>query len=160
MTNEDDKKGAEPEFYFPPNRLARAIVDRNGPSLQEMEAEAEARLAESKDEYDDILNATILHMKTVLANEEDSVERHRILYENAHDIKGQAALFGYPLVGNVAICICVAIMEVPEKLAAHEDLLQLHLDALQWAFIHQNDEKLDAEKAALVHSLRDALHQK
>lgn len=159
MGDDDKKLGESLEFYYPPNRLAKRIVDADGPSLQEMEAEAAKLLLVSKDDYARALEKTFVRMRACMAEDIGEDERHRKLFEDAHDIKGQAPIFGFPLVANVAICLCVVLLEAPEKFVAHKDLLQLHLDALKWAYINQNNEKLDAEKAALVQSLRNAVER-
>jgi len=159
MANEsDDKKNSAPaELYYPPNHLAKAIGIGGGPSLREMEEAAGLRLSASRGEYKEVLQKTLARMKEVLASEREAVEQQREVFADAHDIKGQAPMLGYPLVGEIAVCTCSAIKDMPEKLNEHPDLLQLHVNAMRWAFLNEHDEGKKAEKSVLVQSLQDAL---
>lgn len=160
MADKSKPKGSGvAEFYYPPNNLAKAIGTGSGPSLRAMEKEAARRLHASQGDYQTILQTTIQRMKGVLGSEETLEEQHRLLFVDAHDIKGQASLLGYPTVGEVAVCICVAIKDVPEKLQVQPDLLALHINALEWAFLNEHNDDRKAEKSALAQSLRDALYK-
>lgn len=154
----DDAKGEAPaDLYYPPNRLVRAIGIGDGPSLREMEEAAEQRLKISKAIYKTILRDTISRMKKVMLSNLDPGEQQQAIFVDAHDIKGQATVLGYPLAGEIAASICAAIKEVPAKLREHPDLLNLHVNALDWAFANQHNEKRATEKSVLLKSLKDAL---
>ncbi len=153
------KDATQAEFYYPPNLLAKAIGTGSGPSIREMEKEAARRLQASQGKYQFVLQTTLKRMKGVLGSGGSLDEQHRLLYVDAHDIKGQASLLGYPLVGEVAVCICVAIKDVPEKLQLQPDLLALHVNSLEWAFLNEHNDDRSAEKSALAQSLRDALNK-
>lgn len=153
----DKKPAAAAEFYYPPNHLAKAIGTGSGPSLREMEAAANQKLKASQGAYKVVLQNTIARMKDVLATSKDAAEQQDAIFADAHDIKGQAPLFGFPLVGEIAVSTCMAIKEVPKKLEENPDLLSLHVNAMWWAFMNEHDEGKKAERSALVLSLRDAL---
>ncbi|MCZ4273241.1 Hpt domain-containing protein [Maritalea porphyrae] len=153
----DNTNAQDVEVYTPPNKLREAIGEGDGPSLGEMQKMADQLFRASQSEYRLVLEGAIARMKDYLVSGDAVPELQAELYAEAHDIKGQASSFGFPLVAQVAERICFSIREVPEKLEARPDLLELHLSALSWAFVNQhNDDKL-AEKDTLVRSLREAM---
>ena len=157
MSNKDEKQKAPVEIYTPPNKLAEAIGEGSGPSLREMQQDAERRLRLNGAKYRETLKASIEEMKEHVASDASGVDVREAIFALAHDIKGQAPLFDYHLVAEVAVCICTAIHDVPEKLQARPDLLVLHVHSMAWAFEHIDDASKEVEKAALVQSLHEAL---
>lgn len=66
--------------------------------------------------------------------DEDTLDR---VYQAAHNIKGQAATLGYPLVGSVAGSLCNLIEEVPSPASLPKALLEQHVDAIR-AMVSEN----------------------
>lgn len=157
MSNNDRKKPPLVEIYTPPNKLAEAIGEGSGPSLREMQQDAERRLRLNGAKYRETLKTSIEEMKGHLESGNPGADVREAIFALAHDIKGQAPLFDYDLVAEVAVCICTAIRDVPQKLQARPDLLVLHVHSMAWAFDHIDDPTKEMEKAALVQSLHDAL---
>jgi len=158
LADKDKKNGAsEVEIYTPPNKLMEAIGKGSGPTLREMQQEAERRLSATVAGFENVLRETITRMNLILQSDEDAKSKHTKLFAEAHDVKGQASTFGYPLVSQVAHSICTAISDVPKKLSDQPDLLELHVNALSWAFANQHDDAKMVEKDALIKSLHDAL---
>lgn len=158
LADNDTKNGASNvEIYTPPNKLMEAIGNGSGPALREMQQEAERRLSATVAGFEDVLHETIARMKLILQSDGDAKSKHTKLFAEAHDIKGQASTFGYPLVSQVAQSICTAISDVPKKLSDQPDLLELHVNAISWAFANQHDDTKMVEKDALINSLHDAL---
>ena len=60
-----------------------------------------------------------------------------MLFRAAHDIKGQAATFGYPLVAPVADSLCRLIEHTPEVTRLPLRLIDQHVDAVR-AVVHRN----------------------
>lgn len=52
------------------------------------------------------------------------------LFRAAHDIKGDAATFGYPTAGAAAESLCRIIEHAPDINAVPADLIQHHIDAI------------------------------
>lgn len=59
------------------------------------------------------------------------------LYQAAHNMKGQAATLGYPLVGDVAGSLCYLIEEVPSPSDLPKALLAQYVDAIR-AMVSEN----------------------
>lgn len=158
MANSSDGKGkAEAEMYFPPNNLAKAIGKGRGPSIRQMEQDAERRQKILAREYPKQLTASIKRMQDMVASGTNVVDKMEKIFVEAHDIKGQAGAFDYNLVSDIAICICSSIREAADILTEREDLLALHVNALEWAFAHEHDDSMAVEKSVLAQSLKDAL---
>jgi HPt (histidine-containing phosphotransfer) domain-containing protein len=77
------------------------------------------------------------------------------LFHAAHDIKGEAATFGFPLAGDAANSLCRLIEHTPELNRVPLDLIDQHVDAIR-AIIRENT-RPNAEAVAmrLVKRLRD-----
>lgn len=77
------------------------------------------------------------------------------LFRAAHDIKGEAATFGYPLAGEAANSLCRLIEHTPDPERVPVELIDKHVDAIR-AIIRENV-RPDAEQVAqrLIARLRD-----
>jgi HPt (histidine-containing phosphotransfer) domain-containing protein len=60
-----------------------------------------------------------------------------VLFRAAHDIKGQAATFGFPLVAPVANSLCRLIEHTPDAALLPLRLIDQHVDAVA-AIVHRN----------------------
>lgn len=80
--------GGEPEINIDPALLARA----------------EAALETLRGDYPRWLNADLDKARRLLT--QATPPDHAQLYTIIHDIKGQAATFGFPLVGDIAAALC------------------------------------------------------
>ena len=76
------------------------------------------------------------------------------LFRAAHDIKGDAATFGYPSASAAAESLCRIIEHAPDLDAVPSNLIAHHINAIQ-AIVHDNT-KLDTVSIAneLSHQLR------
>jgi HPt (histidine-containing phosphotransfer) domain-containing protein len=77
------------------------------------------------------------------------------LFRAAHDIKGQAATFGYPAVASAAESLCRLIEHTPDPARIPAALIEQHVDAVR--AIHREYGHSDARKlaAALTNRLRE-----
>jgi len=77
------------------------------------------------------------------------------LFRAAHDIKGQAATFGYPAVASAAESLCRIIEHAPEPHRIPSALIEQHVDAVR--AIYREYGRSDAKKlaATLTQRLRE-----
>jgi HPt (histidine-containing phosphotransfer) domain-containing protein len=77
------------------------------------------------------------------------------LFRAAHDIKGEAATFGYPAVASAAESLCQLIEHAPDPDRIPPALIEQHVDAVR--AIHREYGHSDAQKlaTALTKRLRD-----
>jgi HPt (histidine-containing phosphotransfer) domain-containing protein len=140
-----------------PNRLRRAIRTATHRD-EDPVARAEQALADLAPEF-----------STWMQQECDRLEaaRHEIiragfteasreeLFHAAHDIKGEAATFGYPLVAAAAESLCRLIEHTPTMDQIPLQLVEQHVDAMR-AIIHEHW-RIDARSLAttLTRRLRE-----
>jgi chemotaxis protein histidine kinase CheA len=138
MAPRDDKPGtrsyADHEIITPPNRLVKAIAGRGGNGDADPVARAQAAVEALAGDF-----------RTWMQEECDRLQRARLaalaqgfdparlgeLFRAAHDIKGGAATFGYPLVAPVAESLCRLIEHTPESGQMPAPLLEQHVDAIR-----------------------------
>lgn len=147
----------EVEFYTPRNRLAEVIRPNSGHTLKEMEFAAEQRIRKLGEDYPELVKKAVADMKADLASDAPFKERLDDIFMRAHDLKGQAATFGYKLVGEVGKSLCAAIRAVPDLLEKEQDILQLHINAISWALQHEHDDKVATQKSELINSLHESI---
>jgi len=129
---------ADDEIDDPVARAEKALAGMSGEFRQWMEIEVE-RLAAA--------HAAILKDGfTKIARDE--------LFRAAHDIKGDAATFGFPPAAAVAESLCRIIEHAPDLSRVPSDLIVHHINAVQ-AIVHQHT-KLDRISMSneLSHRLR------
>lgn len=122
---------ADHEVIMPPNRLIKVIAKRRGDGGDPI-ARAQAALNELSGDFAawmqdecDRLNAA----RQLIKEKGFSKERLDEMFRAAHDIKGDAATFGYPLVAPIAESLCRLIEHTPDAGKIPLALLDQHVDA-------------------------------
>jgi len=133
---------ADHEVIVPPNKLKKAVVNvRPGTHIDfDPVSRAEAALAALASEFStwmehecDRLDATRMAIRACGID----TQTRDALFRAAHDIKGQAATFGFPLVAPVAESLCRLIEHAPDMARLPIDLVDQHVDAIR-AITHRN----------------------
>jgi chemotaxis protein histidine kinase CheA len=146
---------ADHEVITPPNKLQGAVgraVDGDDPV-----ARAEAALAQLSSEFTDWMHDECEQLdgarRNVRQNGLTALPREA-LFRAAHDIKGQAATLGFPLVAEVAGSLCRLIEEAHDPRSIPLDLIDQHVDAVR-AIIREHDRPhAEAIAAKLTRTLR------
>jgi HPt (histidine-containing phosphotransfer) domain-containing protein len=148
---------ADHEVIHPPNKLRKAIakVSPSDPADDPL-ARAEQALAELSSEFSgwmvsecERLDAARRQVKTVGFNK----ATREALFHAAHDIKGEAATFGYPEVAASADSLCRLIEHTPDATRIPVALVDQHVDAVR-AIIR---ERARADVAKLADALTRTL---
>ena len=137
------------EIFMPPNIL-KAKMGSGGIDPAAL-ARAEAAIEELKSEFPAWMNSaaealTKRHAEFIASKGE---ERRAALFRASHDIKGQAATFGYPLAGRVAASLC-ELLESELRPAA---LVAAHVDAIRVIVRDSVQDENDPGALALVREL-------
>jgi chemotaxis protein histidine kinase CheA len=148
---------ADHEVITPPNPLRKAVAPA-GPADDDPVARAESALVQLSSEFSSWMSAECERMETarqaikLLGMTEHT---HDALFRAAHDVKGEAATFGYPEVVGAADSLCRLLEHTPEISRIPLVLVDQHVDAVR-AMTRENARADKAEVAgALVHRLRD-----
>jgi HPt (histidine-containing phosphotransfer) domain-containing protein len=161
MARDDDtpnvKTYADHEVITPPDRLRSAVV-RLADATDDPVARAEAALAELADEFTDWMHAECERLEAARQDvKRDGFNKttHDALFRAAHDIKGEAATFGYPAVDVVAASLCRLLEHTPDISRIPLALVEQHVDAVRAMVREQGRSDLAGVANALTRRLRE-----
>lgn len=150
------------EVVHPPDRLKKAISVSRGSAAVDLAAIARAEKA---------LSALAAEFTTWMRNEVKVLDAARdivrergfdpdtraALFRAAHDIKGEAATFGYPLAAQIAGSLCRLLDGLPAAVAVPPALVDQHVDAVR-AIVRQDVKgEGDATAQLLARRLSEAV---
>ena len=153
---------ADHEVIVPTHKLSKAmkvIEGRDmGPDFEAI-ARAEAALAELSSEFGTWMRAECDRLdagRSAIRASGLGVNTRDQLFRAAHDIKGEAATFGYPLAGEAADSLCRLLEHTPDVKKIPLALIEQHVDGVR-AIIRENvRESGHAVASALAAELRRA----
>ena len=130
----------------PLQKVLRRVAEKD---LDDPVARAEKALAGLSGEFKDWMaieaNRLSAAHATILKNGFTNLAREE-LFRAAHDIKGDAATFGYPSAGAAAESLCRIIEHAPDLAKVPSDLIAHHINAIQ-AIVRERT-KLDTVSVA------------
>ena len=132
-----------------PNPLRKVLRRVDERDLDDPVARAEEALAGLSGEFSDWMlveadRLTAAHAAILKNGFNDKAAEE--LFRAAHDIKGDAATFGYPSAAVAAESLCRIIEHAPELEKVPPELIKHHINAIQ-AIVH-NHTRLDSTKVA------------
>jgi chemotaxis protein histidine kinase CheA len=150
---------ADHEVIVPPNRLKKAVEKLKPGAKIDFDpvARAEAALAELADDFSVWMDQECARLdaaRNAIRATGITPGNRDILFRAAHDMKGQAATFGFPQVAPVADSLCRLIEHIPDMARMPMPLVDQHVDAIR-AITHKNTRGDGAKYAAqLAEKLR------
>ena len=136
------------EVIVPENKLRSAVSD--GPDGNEDPiARAEKALAALSSEFGAWMDSECERLDSArrdILRDGFTDANKKALFGAAHDIKGQAATFGYPAVASAADSLCRLIEHAPDPERIPSALIAQHVDAVR--AIHREYGHSDAQKLA------------
>ena len=153
---------ADHEVIVPPNKLKKAVVKHRGPGIDDPVSRAEQALADLSSEFSQWMEIECRRLDAARNQAKHSgltSKNREELFRAAHDIKGQAATFGFPLIAPVAESLCRLIEHTPQPGRIPLTLIDQHVDGIR-AIAHKNTQG-DAETTALrlAHRLRQVTNE-
>lgn len=124
----------KPQIITPPN-LLREKVSGSGPISQEMIERADHALEGLSEQFDNLMAAEIaklgeLHRKGV-DDPARRIELVREIFEVAHDLRGQAGTFDYPLISRVGTSLCHFTDGMEQCDERELEVIRIHINAMQ-----------------------------
>jgi HPt (histidine-containing phosphotransfer) domain-containing protein len=107
---------ADHEVIVPPNKLKKAVVKKTGTDVDPV-SRAEQALADLSSEFTQGMEMERRRLDAARNQAKHSglsSKSREELFRAAHDIKGQAATLGFPLIAPVAESLCRLIEHTPE----------------------------------------------
>jgi HPt (histidine-containing phosphotransfer) domain-containing protein len=148
---------ADHEVITPPHELRKAVAPATDPNDDPI-ARAEAALAELSSEFATWMQSECERLQAArqdVVREGFTEKTQATLFRAAHDIKGEAATFGYAAVAGVADSLCRLIEHTPDMTHIPIALVERHVDAVR-AVVRENARPDHADIAqALTLRLRD-----
>src|SRR5262249_53325730 len=139
---------ADHEVIVPPNRLKKAVTVAKSTDSDPV-ARAEEALSNLSGEFADWMGgecAKLDDARQQVKAEGIKEEIRDALFRCAHDIKGEAATFGFPLVAPPADSLCRLIEHTPDMARIPLGLVDQHVDAIR-AVVRENA-RTDIEEVA------------
>ena len=139
---------ADHEVIVPPNRLKKAVAVAKPAGFDPIARAEEAlgKLAGEFAEWMDQECSKLDEIRQRVKTEGFAEETRDALFRCAHDIKGEAATFGFPLVAPPADSLCRLIEHTPDLTQIPLGLVDQHVDAIR-AIVRENSRTDIAEVA-------------
>ena len=140
------------EVIVPENKLRAAVSkDTTETGGDDPVARAEKALAELSPEFANWMDSECARLDAArrdLLKDGCSDASKEALFRAAHDIKGEAATFGYPAVASAANSLCRLIEHTPDAAHIPPKLIDQHVDAVR--AIYREYVRSDAKELALT----------
>jgi HPt (histidine-containing phosphotransfer) domain-containing protein len=147
------------EIIKPENKLRKYVSDTPAtPDDDDPVARAESALAAMSSEFGTMMDDECERLdkaRQTVAKTGFTESNKEALFHAAHDIKGEAATFGYPAVAAAADSLCRLIEYTPDATRIPVTLVDQHVDAVR--AIYREYLRSDAKDLArlLTHRLRE-----
>ncbi len=144
----DIAKFSDHEVIVPPNRLKKAMRHASADDLDPLVA-AERALERLSGEFENWMNDECQRLdeaRQVVRAEGFSDKARQVLFRAAHDIKGHAATFGFPMAAEVADSLCRVIDQMTDLSQVPLSFVDQCVDAVR-AIIREH-RNFNAEKTA------------
>jgi len=138
------------ELFMPPNMLkAKVGGGLGGPDMAAIQR-AEEAMAALESEFGDWIATDVMALTDARQrySEKPDASARNALLRAAHDIKGQAPTFNYPLIARVAGSLSRMIGELPPDAAIPLHLVDAHVNAIM--VIHKNKMQDTNDRTAQV----------
>ncbi len=148
---------ADHEVITPPNALRKAVAAA-APNDEDPIARAEAALVQLSSEFSAWMAAECERIETARQSIKQlgmTADTRDALFRAAHDVKGEAATFGYPEVVGVADSLCRLLEHTPEISRIPPVLVDQHVDAVRAMTRETGRASKTALAGELVRRLRD-----
>ncbi|MFZ3308130.1 MAG: Hpt domain-containing protein [Xanthobacteraceae bacterium] len=148
---------ADHEVITPSQDLRKAV----GPAMDTDDdpvARAEAALVELSSEFASWMQMECERLETARQSAVRgglTKQTHEALFRAAHDIKGEAATFGYPKAAGIAESLCRLLEHTPEFKRIPLKLIDQHVDAVRAIIREHARPDLSQVADALERMLRD-----
>jgi len=144
--------------FTPPNLLRAKVGNKPGPNLNQIVAKAEAALGELQEEYEVWIRDDLKALRAAVASlrqelDPTILERVKIL---GHEIKGQGATYGYPLLTTVGHLLYTFIERDADVAARHLELIDAHVDFMALILSEKIDDQGGLQAQGILAGLQDA----
>ncbi|MDF1747608.1 MAG: Hpt domain-containing protein [Alphaproteobacteria bacterium] len=142
-----------------PNDLSRKVLKSGGVEPEKAFLAADAIVKQMTSEYIDKLAEDIQQMNVLAAkyrkdNSEETLDR---LFRLIHNMRGQGATFGFPLITEIGRHFCRYVRERPKRKAVKPALVDQHLKAMHVVYNQSIKGSGDEISQAVVNALAEVV---
>lgn len=139
----------------PPNKLAGKVPKTGGKTLQQAIADADRAIERLSKDYGRHLADDMAALEKYMAavKSAPTTANLKILFRLVHNMRGQAATFGFPLITEVGRSLCLYLLETETEAEVNVALIEQHVNALRVIY----REKIEGHGDALSRQVVDAL---
>jgi len=148
---------ADHEVITPPNKLRKAIKPAL-PHDEDPVARAEQALANLSSEFENWMQQEcdrLDHARRQVIADGFNATTEQAIFHAAHDIKGEAATFGFPAVAAVAESLCRLLEHTPSMEHIPLPLIEQHVDAIRAIIRESAEGNTEALADTLTRRLRE-----
>lgn len=148
---------ADHEVITPPNTLRKAVANGTEGG-DDLVARAEAALSQLSSEFAGWMHSECERLEAARQDARRlglTEKTHSELFRAAHDIRGEAATFGYPEVTGAAESLCRLLEHTPDMTRIPIALVDQHVDAVRAIVREHARTDLPGIAEALIGRLRD-----
>jgi chemotaxis protein histidine kinase CheA len=124
----------KPQIVTPPN-LLRQKVSGSGPISEEMLSRADQALEQLSGQFTNLMAGEIAKLNDLHRQGVDDPGRRlqlaREIFQVAHDLRGQAGTFDYPLISRVGTSLCHFTDGMEECDERGLEVIRIHINAMQ-----------------------------
>jgi HPt (histidine-containing phosphotransfer) domain-containing protein len=149
---------ADHEVITPPHALRKVVSQVPADEHDDPVARAEAALGQLSSEFSGWMQSECERLEATrrdAKNQGFNEKTHDALFRAAHDIKGEAATFGYPELAGVAESLCRLVEHTPQIQLIPMKLVDQHVDAVRAIIREHARPDLAGVAAALTQRLRE-----
>ncbi len=132
---------ADHQVISQPNPLRKMVRYSDEKDIDDPVARAEKALAGLSGEFEDWMRIECERLSSAHAAIQSdglNTENREELFRAAHDIKGDAATFGYPTAAAAAESLCRIIEHAPDFAQVPDELILHHVNAIQAIYREQS----------------------
>lgn len=124
------------EIFTPPNALKAKVGGSLSPMDKRAVAKADAALSKLSTEFQNWIEDELKRLEDAWASFSkgtDKVQAVTNVHAVAHDLKGLAKTYEYPLVGRMAASLCRLTNDEVDREKSPENLVRAHIDGVRAA---------------------------
>jgi CheY-like chemotaxis protein len=154
------------KLFPPPVPLDRKSTKMTS-SMKDAISAAKASLAELAIDYPAILKADVVQLQahfSKVQSEGFTEETVKAIFRKAHDLKGQAATFGFDLVTSISASLCTLLRKVldhPDQMGSRKlalaTVVSMHIDAIEVCAVQNIIGNGGADGTELIQTLAAAV---
>ncbi len=143
----------------PPNRLADKVPRTGGKTLQQAVADADRAIERLSKDYGKHLAEDMAALEKYMGAVKESATAANLktLFRLVHNMRGQAATFGFPLITEVGRSLCLYLLETEHEREVNVDLIEQHVNALRVIYREKIEGHGDTVSRQVVEALMKAV---